>query len=267
MKNISPLISIITPTYFSEKYIEDCILSVLHQSYDNWEMLIIDGKSTDETGKIVKKYSRNDKRIKLINNIEDDGPAQARAFGIEKAKGEYIAFIDSDDMWSPEKLELQLKFMIENTYSFTFTRYRLMDKNGLKSLASIGGYNSNTYSQYLRRRGIANSSVMLKRECINNDILEAISSAHAEDTLWWLLIMKNGHYAFAFQKDLMIYRVLGNSRSSQVFKNQLAVWSMYRDILGLNIFYASFNHFFYLIDVSFRRLKFLYFNMKMNSKI
>ncbi len=267
MTNITPLISIITPSYFSEKHIEDCILSVLHQTYDNWEMLVIDGQSTDGTLRIVEKYSKNDKRIKLINNIEDDGPAQARAFGIKKASGDYFAFIDSDDMWLPNKLELQLAFMIENTYSFTFTRYRLIDKNGAESVASLGGHNSNTYNQYLRRRGIANSSVMLKRECINNDILESIRSAHAEDTLWWLLIMKNGYHAFALQKVLMIYRVLQNSRSSQVFKNQQAVWSMYRDTLGLNIFHAFFNNSLYLIDVFFRRLKFFYFNKKMNRKI
>ena len=267
MKKPHPLITIITPSYFSEKYIEDCILSVQQQTYINWEMLIVDGESCDSTVEIVEKKKKNDRRIKLITNVDDDGPAQARAYGIEIASGDYFAFIDSDDLWLPEKLQLQLQFMLENSYSFTFTRYQKMNKIGATTEASIGGHDSNTYVQYLRRRGIANSTVMLKKECISGDVLAAIGSAHAEDTLWWLLIMKNGYKAFALQESLMIYRVVEDSRSSEVVNNQLAVWRLYRDTLDLSIAHALFSHIFYLIDVSFRRLKFTYSNVRLNRKI
>ena len=146
---VDPLISIITPSYFSENHIEDCILSVLSQTYSNWEMFIVDGESRDSTVQIVNQYLQKDDRIKLINNPNDDGPAQARAHGLKIANGDYLAFIDSDDLWLPEKLQSQVEFMVQNNYSFTYTRYRKLMKDNSVTKASSGGHSSNTYCQYL----------------------------------------------------------------------------------------------------------------------
>jgi len=256
-----PMISIITPSYFSENHIEDCILSVLKQTYDNWEMFIVDGESRDSTVQIVEKYARYDSRIKLINNPNDNGPAHARAHGLKIANGDYLAFIDSDDLWLPEKLELQLNFMVENRYSFTFTRYKKLFKDRTVSKASMGGYASNTYSQYLRRRGICNSTVMLKKDCVNNDLLATVGKSHGEDMLWWLLIMKNGHTAFALQKTLSVYRLVDGSLSSNVMDHQLSVWHSYRNELGLSLMSAGYNYILYILDVAFRRFKFRISNL------
>lgn len=250
------LVSIITPSYFSEDHIDDCIRSVLSQTYENWEMLIIDGNSKDSTLKIIEKYLLSDDRIKLIKNFNDSGPAQARAIGIKKAKGDYIAFIDSDDIWSPKKIREQLNFMEINQYYFSFTSYKKLSRDNKLSSASIRGHFSNNFRQYLRRRGIANSTVMLKAECFDESIFENIGDSHGEDTLWWLLIMKKGYKSYLLDKPLTIYREVKDSRSKQVFKNQKSVWFFYRKQLKLGILDVIFNYFFYLTDVIIRRIRF-----------
>lgn len=241
-------------------HIADCIESVQSQSYTNWELIIVDGMSKDKTISIIKSYQQKDNRIRLISNANDNGPAQARAVGIKVSIGSYIAFIDSDDMWLKDKLEVQINFMINNDYKFSYTRYLKMYIDGSISKASIGGHDSNSFNQYLRRRGIANSTVMLSRECIDEEVLNTVGKSHGEDTLWWLLILRKGYKAYAIQTALAVYRVVDGSLSSKVLNNQFTVWHSYRNELGLNIFKASFNYIGYVLDVFIRRLEFFILN-------
>ena len=258
--NNFPLISIVTPSFFSERYIEECIRSVQAQTYNNWELIVVDGESQDLTVDIVQNISKEDDRIRLINNTNDDGPAQARSLGLTHARGDYIAFIDSDDLWLPTKLADQINFMIKNDHYFTFTSYKKMFTNQALSKASISGHDSNTFKQYLKRRGIANSTVMLRKECISAEIISTVGKSHGEDTLWWLLIMRQGYDAFALQKPLTIYRMVDDSLSSKVMNNQRTVWHSYRNELNLTIAYAAFCYALYLIDVALRRFKFSFKN-------
>ena len=262
-----PLISIIVPSFFSEKYISECIESVQKQTYKNFEMIIVDGMSKDKTIEIIEHYQNIDKRIRLIKNPFDAGPAQARSEGIKASKGDFIAFLDSDDIWVQNKLELQLEFMIKNNYKFSFTRYRKIYSDGSLSRASIGGHNSNTFDQYLRRRGIANSTVMICKDCIDNEILNTVGKSHGEDTLWWLLILRKGYTAYALQKSLVYYRMVEGSLSSKVLNNQFTVWHSYRNELGLDLIKASFNYLAYLIDVSLRRFQAFIQNLMKNEKM
>lgn len=257
----SPLISIITPSFFSAAHIEECIKSVQSQTYDNWELIIVDGESQDLTVNIVRKFSLEDDRIHLINNPMDEGPAQARSLGLMHAKGDFIAFIDSDDLWLPTKLEDQVKFMIMHNHYFTFTSYKKMFTDQTLSKATMSGHNSNTYKQYLRRRGIANSTVMLRKECISPEILSTVGKSHGEDTLWWLLIMRQGFDAIALQKPLTIYRMVDNSLSTKVMNNQFTVWHSYRNELNLTIAHAAFCYALYIVDVAWRRAKFIAMNL------
>ena len=257
----TPLISVIIPSYYSENYIGECIRSIQKQTYKNWELIIVDGLSKDSTVEIVQKYQNRDNRLKLIMNPDDNGPAQARSKGIKISNGEYIAFIDSDDTWLPEKLEKQLKFMLQNDYKFSFTRYKKVYRDGTLSKSSLGGHKENTYKQYLRRRGIANSTVMINKICIDNEILNTCSKSHGEDTLWWLLIMKKGFNAYALQEILTLYRVVDGSLSSKVMNNQLTVWHSYRNELKLTFFEAAFYYVGYLMDVFFRRTIFIILNL------
>ncbi len=127
-----PLVSIITPLYNCEKYIEETILSVINQTYKNWEMIIVDDCSKDNGTEIVEKYQRKDNRIKLFKNEINLGGAGTRNKCIEKAKGKYIAFLDSDDLWKKEKLEKQISFMEKNNYLFSYTKYERINEEGEK---------------------------------------------------------------------------------------------------------------------------------------
>ena len=256
----APLISIITPSFWSEKHIGECIKSVQCQTYHNWELIVVDGESQDLTVDIVRSFSREDDRIRLISNPNDAGPAQARSLGLTHAKGGFIAFIDSDDLWLPAKLYDQVTFMIEHDHYFTFTSYKKMFTNQTVSKAVISGHNSNTYKEYLRRRGIANSTVMLRKECVSSEVLSTVGKSHGEDTLWWLLIMRQGFDSFALQKPLTIYRMVDDSLSTKVMNNQRTVWHSYRTELNLSFTYAAYCYAFYLIDVSLRRARFFVMN-------
>lgn len=121
-------VSIIMPNYNCEKFIEETINSVLSQTYNNWELLIVDDCSTDKSVEIIKKFCEQDERIKLFINEKNSGAAASRNWALREASGKWIAFLDSDDLWLPEKLEKQLSFMIENDYAFTFTKYRQIDE-------------------------------------------------------------------------------------------------------------------------------------------
>lgn len=126
----SSLVSIIMPTYNCAKFIEESIESVLSQTYKNWELIIVDDCSNDNTEDIVKRYCETDDRIKYLKLDVNSGAAIARNKGIEQARGKYIAFLDSDDLWMDGKLEKQISFMEENNYNFTCTDYMQIDESG-----------------------------------------------------------------------------------------------------------------------------------------
>ncbi len=122
-------VSIIMPNYNCENYIRESIDSVLNQTYSDWELLIVDDCSTDNSVEIIREYCERDSRIKLFVNEKNSGAAASRNLALREANGKWIAFLDSDDLWLPEKLEKQLVFMTENDYSFSFTKYRHINED------------------------------------------------------------------------------------------------------------------------------------------
>ena len=129
------LVSIITPSYNTAKFITETVLCVQNQTYTNWEMIIVDDCSKDNTDEILKPFL-NDKRIKYLKNEKNSGAAVSRNRALREAKGQWIAFLDSDDLWNPEKLEKQIRFMEENGYHFSYTNYSEVDDDG-KSLGTL----------------------------------------------------------------------------------------------------------------------------------
>jgi len=251
-----PLVSIIMPSYNSERFIETAINSVLKQTYKNLELLIVDGMSVDKTRQIIVKYSNLDSRLRLIDNHIDRGPSQARSFGILKSLGKFIAFIDSDDIWLPNKLNIQINFLTINNFKVCVREYKKISESGKISKFSMGMHPVNSYYQYLGRRGISNSSVIVDRECFTPQILNTCGKYHGEDTLWWLLIMKNGIVAYGIPQPLIYYRTVHDSLSSKIAKNQLTVWHSYRNELELGKVEAGCYYILYVIDVLMRRIKF-----------
>lgn len=257
-------VSVVIPTFNSEKYISETLKSVMYQNFKDFEILVVDGGSSDNTEKLVGSFKNGFPNIKFIRNTDDQGPAHSRLVGIQSSVGEFIAFIDSDDIWFENKLQKQIKFMLENDLDFTFTDYvKIADTGEIRS-GVISGHNSNTYSQYLRRRGIANSTVIVRRSIISDVWDDKISKSHGEDTLWWLLLMKHKNaVAVRFPYCLTKYRIAPEGLSRKVMKNQTTVWHSYRNELRLSFLQTMFYYSGYIADVAIRRMKLKLFPVKL----
>jgi teichuronic acid biosynthesis glycosyltransferase TuaG len=248
-------VSIVMPAFNSSAYIRQSIDSILKQSFKSWELLVVDGGSTDETLAIISQFEMIDNRIRLIKNLDDRGPAHARAKGISNAKGEYIAFLDADDLWLREKLALQIEFMSKNNYHFSYTSYRKMDASGILASCVLSAHSSFNFISGLSRRGIGSPTVVISRDLFDDDILGTIGKSHGEETLWWLLILKKGVRAYGILKPLALYRDTPYSLSKKVMRNQTTVWHSYRNELAVPFLMAFSTYFLYLIDVFIRRLR------------
>ena len=201
------LVSIITPSFNSSSFIEECIDSVLSQTYNNWELLIVDDFSSDNSSKLVKRY--NDDRILLIELKKNVGASEARNIAIRKAKGKYIAFLDADDIWAPQKLEDQIYFMKKKDIAFSFSSYQTVSEDGKKLLSVIKAPNIMTYSSYLKNTIIGCLTVIIDRDKTGDFEMSNIRSSH--DMALWLLIMRRGFKAYGLDKILAKYRLVSTS--------------------------------------------------------
>ncbi|MBP2076171.1 glycosyltransferase family 2 protein [Oceanobacillus polygoni] len=224
----NPLISVITPAYNAERFIGDTIDSVLDQTYANWEMVIVDDRSTDNTTSIVEEYRKRDNRIKLIVLEENSGSAVARNTAMENAKGRYIAFLDSDDRWLPEKLDKQLRFMQEKDIAFSFTTYVRILEDGTKTNAISTTPESVNYDDLMKRCVIGCLTVMLDRDKVGH--LKMVNIRTRQDYVYWLTITKKGFLAYGLPEILAEYRLVGNSISSNKWKAAKRNWYVFRKI-------------------------------------
>lgn len=234
---VDELVSIIIPLYNSEKYIEETIKSVLDQTYKNWEMLIIDDCSTDNGAEIVKKY-QDDKRIKYFKLDINSGAAVCRNKGIELSNGEYIAFLDSDDLWKKEKLEKQIRFMKENNYSISFTEYEEIDENGNKLNILIKSPRKPvTYRRYLLTNPIGCLTGMYNVKKLGKVYMPLMRNR--EDTGFWLNILKK-EKAYSLNENLAFYRIRKNSLSFNKYKLIKFHWNLYRKVEKLSVIESLF---------------------------
>lgn len=240
------LVSIITPAYNAAAYIAETIESVLAQTYTNWEMLIANDCSKDNTSEIVQSYAAKDKRIKLINLKQNSGAAVARNTAIQNAKGRYIAFLDSDDLWKKEKLQKQIEFMQQNRYAFTYTSYEhfIGTKENIQNQVQIP--KSLNYNQALKGNKIGCLTVMLDRKQIRD--IQFVTQKH-EDYILWLNILKQGITAYGIQESLALYRT-GNSKSISGNKIQSALWTwkVYRERQMLSVVKSIYYMWFYVVS-------------------
>src|SRR5699024_268404 len=198
-----PEVSVITPVYNAEKFLTETIKSVLNQTYESFEYLLIDDCSTDNSGSIVKELAKNDSRVKYIKLPENSGAAVARNKGIEKAKGRFIAFVDSDDKWYPEKLEIQLNFMATDNRAFTYTSYEHISEEG-EVLSSPKLPEKLDYSGLLKNTAIACSTVVIDRKVIGDFRMPLVRKG--QDTATWLKILRDHDYAYLVDEILNQYR-------------------------------------------------------------
>ena len=207
------LVSIITPTYNSEAFISETINSVLDQTFKNWELIVIDDFSTDDTLKAIQPFLEANSKITLLKNIKNEGAAVSRNKGIEAASGDYIAFLDGDDLWKPNKLEIQIAFMKVNNCHVCFSSYEQIDEMGKPLNKLIKALPKLSYKKYLKSNYIGNLTGVY-----NAKVLGKITSPNLrkrQDWLLWLAaIKKSRKQALGIQGSLAYYRVRENSMSS-----------------------------------------------------
>ena len=233
---MTDLVSIITPMYNSEAYIEETIKSVIDQSYEKWEMLIIDDGSIDNSINIVKGYMEGDKRIKLIEKEKNQGAAIARNIGIKESIGRYIAFLDSDDLWMSTKLEDQIIFMANNKAVLSYSSYEKIDAfgNHLKNVKIIK--TRPTYHDLLKSNHIGCLTAMIDLKPMNGEkpIMPNIKTRH--DHGLWLSILLRGFKVRGNPKVLAKYRHRPGSISFSKVISGYYQWKLYRHVEGINIF-------------------------------
>lgn len=249
---VDGLVSIITPAYNAEKTISETINSVLKQSYENWEMIIIDDASKDSTVSVVEGYT--DPRIKLIKSKENMGPAMAWNQGFKIMKGRYLAFVDADDVWEPDKLKDQISFMMDNQYSFTFTAYDWIDENSKPLNKVVHARKKHTYKSCLKDTDMGNSTVILDRSVI--EIPQLPNVRYNNDGTLRFPIMKSGHNAYGIDKVYTHYRIMTNSVSRNKIKAAKNLWRIYADVLKIPIIPRCY----YFAWYAFNAIKRNYFN-------
>lgn len=225
------LVSIITPTYNCAEYIKETIKSVLNQTYQNWEMIIVDDASKDNTEEVVK--SIQDERIKYIKLLENSGAAVARNVAMNNAKGKYMAFLDSDDIWEKNKLEKQINFMKENNYNITCTSYKKISEDGNELNKVLNSKTKVDYNRVLLDCPVGNSSVMYNVEALGK--FEVPNIRKGNDDALWLKMLKKEKYIYGLKDVLMRYRVRSNSISSKKLDLVKYYWYKYRKIEHLSI--------------------------------
>lgn len=236
MKN-EPLVSVVTPLYNAEKYISKTIESIINQEYSHLEILIVNDCSNDKGPEIVKEYQNHDERIKLINLENNSGAAVARNVGIENSKGDFIAFIDSDDIWEKAKLKEQISFMIENDYNFSYTDYILIDEKG-KELRTIKTPKLLTYNKELLYNRILTSTVIYNQKILGKIYMPNLRKR--QDYAMWLKILKNYSNGYGLNKILTKYTIRKNSLSSNKLNLIKYNWEIYRKSEEFGIIKSSF---------------------------
>lgn len=226
------LVSIITPAFRCATVVGETIQSVIAQTHTNWEMLIAEDCSPDDTRDVIRGWERIEPRVKLIALERNGGPALARNAALGEARGRWLAFLDSDDMWLPEKLTRSIAFAKERDAAFVFTGFRRMSADGRAAGRYIEAPTQLSYRQLLGNTAIATSTVVLDRERVGP---VEMKKTYYDDFDCWLRILKQGHVAHGLNEDLMRYRVLEKSVSRNKRHSAFQVWRAYRELEGLSL--------------------------------
>lgn len=249
------LISIITPVYNADLYIEKTVSSVVSQTYENWELLLVDDGSTDGSRETVERLEKEDTtgRIKVLCPPEHGMAARARNFGLSNAKGRYIAFLDADDLWEKDKLEKELAFMKDREAGFVFTGYEFADAKGVGTGKVVKVPETLNYRQALKNTTIFTSTVLLDTQKVNKELIR-MPEMKSEDTATWYQILRNGHVAYGLNENLVKYRRVANSLSSNKLEALRRIWNLYRKAEKLSVIYSAYNFVFWAFRAVRRRL-------------
>lgn len=233
------LVSIIMPLYNCSAFVTDTIRSLQAQTYTDWELVAVDDCSTDNTGELVRALAAQDPRIRYYCLEKNSGPAVARTASMQYAEGEYMAFLDSDDLWHPEKLKRQLAFMQEHGYAFSCTSYSQIDEQGQPLGKIVRCVPRATYKRVLLDNPVGNSTVMYHVKTMGKFSVPNIRKRN--DYALWLKMLKTEPVIYGLQEVLMYYRVRSGSVSGNKFKLIKYQWQLYREIEHLSAFRSAFH--------------------------
>ncbi|CAH1552991.1 glycosyltransferase family 2 protein [Vibrio rotiferianus] len=247
------LVSIITPSYNCSETLQETANSILSQTHSHWEWLITDDCSDAKTKELLFKLSASDSRIHVLLSDENGGAAVARNNSISRAKGDFIAFIDSDDLWVPTKLESQLDFM-GNEINFSFTAYQIIDESGIPTGKCVDANQSGefSYQDMLKKQAtLGCSTVMLRRDAFQDISMPLLRTG--QDYALWLKLLKTGAQASILAKPLTQYRIMPNSISRNKVKKARRQWQIYRKVEQLSLIWSVYCFSHYAWRAVFRR--------------
>jgi len=224
-------VSVVMPAYNAEKFVKAAVDSVLSQTYENLELLIIDDCSTDNTYNLLENIAMTDARIKLFKNEQNLGVANTRNRGFELADGEYVALIDSDDIWRREKLEKQISVIEGQKADLVYCSYAFINEKGQSMNKEYIVPEKTDFESLLRENVIGCSTVLISKNIYRK--YRFLTDYYHEDYVLWLSILKE-KYIFIGLKDVLVnYRVMENSRSGNKVKSAIKRWNIYRDFLKI----------------------------------
>lgn len=241
-----PTVSVITPCYNSSQHIGDCLDSVKSQTFDDWEHIIVDDGSSDDSAQLIRKCAQEDPRITLIAHDHNRGPGHSRNTGIAAAKGRYIAFLDADDEWLPQKLQCQLTSMRNNDWAFSYTDYAIIDDNGSELKSSVGVPEQMDYKTLLKNTAIACLTVMIDTGRIKDPRMPDMPSG--QDYALWYRILRDGTMAHGINEVLAKYRVVPGSVSRNKVKAARRMWRLYREFEHLGVARSSWYFLNYAVN-------------------
>ena len=242
-KDFGKTVCIVIPVYQLEKYIVQTMECVLAQTYTDWELIMVEDGSKDRTPEIIEKFIAEkglQDRMHLIRLLDDNGAAAARNRGVMESKGRYIAYLDGDDVWLPNKLEKELNFLKEKDAAFVFTGYEFADADAVGNGHVVKVPETLNYRQALNNTTIFTSTVMFDTEKIPREKL-TMPKIKSEDTALWWRILREGTLAYGLNENLVLYRRPGKSLSSNKLEALRRIWNLYRKAEHLNIFVSAYN--------------------------
>lgn len=248
------LISIVIPVFNGEKFLHDVIETILNQTYSYWEAIFIDDCSTDDSANIIIKYANNDSRIRYYKQEKNCGSALSRNVGIELANGNYLCFIDCDDLWDKRKLEKQIEFMKKMDCAFSYTSYEFANEKGIPNGKKVIARKITKYNQVLKDMIIWTSTVMFNLSLINSNLLKMPNLKYVEDAATWFQILRNGYDAYGIQEILSYYRRFKGTQSSNKFKTQRPLWNLYRNVEKIGLIKSIYCFCLKNLHALFRRL-------------
>lgn len=281
------IVSIVVPVYRAAAYLAETIRMVREQTHEKWELLLVDDNSPDESADVIRRelagsfcrrqeqsvqcggfgsgepgggiscreeyFSEKGQRVVLLQKAENEGAAQARNTGIREAQGRYLAFLDADDVWMPDKLERELAFLKEKQAGFVFTSYEFGDEKAAPTGKIVHVPEKLTYRRALTRTVIFTTTVMFDREKLPQKLL-FMPDVPSEDTAAWWQILRAGYTAYGLDQVLAVYRRPEHSLSSDKRQAIRRIWNLYRRQEGLSVPMSAYCFVFWAIRAVLRRI-------------